>query len=70
MPSAKPTRSNVGKGMALGTAIATVIALVVQVTTGDGAVWAYVIPIGVAMGAAIGAGATAKPREEDSTPGP
>jgi hypothetical protein len=50
-------RLNAGTGMALGAVVAAIIALVVQVATGNGSIWAFAIPLGIAVGLAIGAGA-------------
>jgi hypothetical protein len=55
---------NAGTGMALGTVVAVIIALVVQMTTGDPSVWIWAIPVGVASGLAIGAGAARKAGRE------
>lgn len=59
-----------GMGMALGALAAAIIALIVQLTTGDGTIWVWAIPLGVAVGFAIGAGAarraTDKPKDEST----
>lgn len=52
----KQSARHVGQGMVIGILISTLIALIVNLITGDSSVWTYMIPIGVAMGAAIGAG--------------
>ena len=42
--------------MMISIVIAAFIALIVSLTTGDQTVWAYMIPIGVAVGASISNG--------------
>jgi hypothetical protein len=51
---------NVGSGMALGVMGAAFIALVVSLITGNHEIWAWAIPVGIAVGLAIGAGASSK----------
>lgn len=41
------------------------LALLVNVLTGDGSVWAYMLPIGIASATAIGAGLRAQTQAED-----
>lgn len=45
---------NAGTGMGLGAVIAAVVALVVSAVTGDQAIWSWAIPVGVAVGLAVG----------------
>ncbi len=55
----KPEKNDgkfVGIGAALGALLGGLVGLVVYLITGDSAVWAWAIPVGVAVGAAIGAG--------------
>ncbi|MBK8903684.1 MAG: hypothetical protein IPM53_21050 [Anaerolineaceae bacterium] len=47
---------NAGTGMAVGVLVSAFIALVVQLATGDSSVWNWAIPVGLAVGLAIGAG--------------
>lgn len=48
-------RLNAGTGMALGAIGGALVALAVNVITGDSAVWVWAIPVGLAVGLAIGA---------------
>lgn len=54
---------NAGTGMALGVAVATLIALAVSLITGNHAVWNWAIPVGLAVGLAIGAGRNGRQEE-------
>lgn len=47
---------NAGTGMALGAILAAVVALLVNLVTGDTSIWAWAIPLGIALGVAVGAG--------------
>lgn len=47
---------NAGTGMVLGIFIGAAIALLVQLITGDGLIWSWAIPVGLACGLAVGAG--------------
>ena len=49
---------NAGTGMVLGIIIAAIIALVVTGFTGNSDVWTWAIPVGVAVGLAIGSSAS------------
>ena len=51
---------NAGSGMALGAIGGALVALLVSTITGDSAVWSWAIPVGLAVGLALGAGATAE----------
>ena len=53
----KSFRLNAGTGMALGAIIAVLVALLINWLTGNGDIWAWAIPIGVAIGLAVGNGA-------------
>lgn len=53
-----------GTGMAMGVLISAAMALVVQVITGDGSVWSWAIPVGLATGLAIGTAGTKKNNSE------
>ncbi len=57
---------NAGKGMTLGIVISAAVALVVQLVTGDGSIWSWAIPVGLATGLAIGAGNNATAKEDGS----
>lgn len=52
----KKLHLNAGTGMVAGIFVAALIALLVSTVTGDNAVWSWAIPVGVAVGLAIGAG--------------
>ena len=45
---------NAGTGMVYGIVLATILALVVQHFTKDSSIWIWILPIGVAVGFAIG----------------
>jgi hypothetical protein len=47
---------NAGKGMTLGVLIAAVIAFAISTVTDDQTIWSWAIPVGIAVGLAIGAG--------------
>lgn len=47
---------NAGTGMAGGVIIGALIALVVSAIIGDQSVWAWAIPVGLAVGLAVGVG--------------
>jgi hypothetical protein len=51
---------NAGTGMVAGVFVAALVALVVSMITGDDAVWTWAIPVGIAVGLAIGAGRQSK----------
>jgi threonine/homoserine efflux transporter RhtA len=53
-------RLNPGTGMAGGVIIAALIALLVSALTGDQSIWAWAIPVGLAVGLAVGAGSDKK----------
>lgn len=55
---------NAGTGMALGIFISTIVALLVHLLTGDGTIWSWAIPFGVATGLAVGAGHEAASKEK------
>ncbi len=57
---------NAGTGMALGAIAAAIVALIVQIATHDAAIWTWAIPVGIAVGLAIGAGAR---RQSSKGPG-
>jgi threonine/homoserine efflux transporter RhtA len=61
-------RLNAGTGMALGAIIAAVIALAVQLITGNSTIWNWAIPVGVAVGLAIGVSARGT-NQQDCGPG-
>ena len=46
--------------MGMGTLISAAIALIVQVLTGNGSIWSWAIPVGLATGLAIGVSAANK----------
>lgn len=48
----------IGLGMALGAVVSALVALIVSSLTGDAAIWSWAIPVGVAVGLAVGAGWT------------
>lgn len=48
---------NVGTGMVMGILVSAAIALLVGSITGDNSIWSWAIPVGLASGLAIGAGA-------------
>lgn len=41
---------NAGTGMVMGVVIASIIATIVNVTTGNGFIWAWAILVGIAIG--------------------
>lgn len=45
---------NPGTGMASGAIIAALVSLVVQLITNDSFIWAWAIPVGIAIGFQIG----------------
>ncbi len=47
---------NAGTGMTAGIIVAALIAVIVSSVTGDNAVWSWAVPVGLAVGLAIGAG--------------
>lgn len=49
-------RWNAGTGMVSGIVIGAFVALVVSTVTADQSIWSWAIPVGLAMGLAIGAG--------------
>jgi hypothetical protein len=55
-------RKNAGTAMAMGVIIAAIAAFVVQLVTDDLSIWAWAIPVGLAVGLAGGAGAAQKAR--------
>ncbi len=57
---------NAGKGMTLGIVISAAVALVVQLLTGDGSIWSWAIPVGLATGLAVSAGNSAAANEDAS----
>ena len=57
---------NMGTGTALGVTIASLIAFVVSLITGDDTVWTWAVPLGIAVGAAIGAGGDNQRKQEAS----
>ena len=61
----KMVADSAGKGMAVGAGIAAFIALVVQFSTGDANVWTWVVPVGIAIGLAIGLASTRKPNSPE-----
>lgn len=46
---------NAGTGMALGALGAMLMGFLVQAVTGDSSIWQWIMPIGIAMGLALGA---------------
>lgn len=60
----KRLQLNAGTGMALGVFVAAVIALIVNLVTGNSDVWVWAIPVGIAVGLAIGAGQQNKSKEK------
>jgi uncharacterized membrane protein YoaK (UPF0700 family) len=46
----------VGKGIAFGVIGGAILAVLVSAFTGDASIWVWAIPVGVAVGVAIGAG--------------
>jgi hypothetical protein len=60
----KKLQLNAGTGMALGVITAALISILINAITSSSDIWAWAIPVGIASGLAIGAGATAsKPKE-------
>ena len=55
---------NAGTGMTLGVIIGAAIALIVQLITGDSSIWSWAIPVGLAVGLAVGAGNNSVSKEE------
>lgn len=55
---------NAGTGMVSGILIAALIAVIVSSITGEQAIWAWAIPVGLAVGLAIGAGHAQQTQEE------
>ena len=51
---------NAGNGMVLGAVVGALIALLVNVVTGNSSIWTWAIPVGLAIGLAIGAGRSQK----------
>lgn len=51
-------------GMTIGILGSTAVGILVNIITGDGAVWAWATPVGVAVGAALGAGWDREGRDE------
>lgn len=49
-------RTDMGRGMAMGIAAMVLVSILVNWTTGDDSIWSWSIPVGVAIGTAIGAG--------------
>ena len=47
---------NAGNGMVLGAVVGALIALLVNAVTGNSSIWTWAIPVGLAIGLAIGAG--------------
>ena len=56
---------NAGTGMALGTLVGAAIALLVHTITGDSTIWSWALPVGLAVGLAIGAGQSSRKEKED-----
>ena len=56
---------NAGTGMALGTLVGATIALLVHTLTGDSTIWNWALPVGLAVGLAIGAGQSNQKEKED-----
>lgn len=54
--SNKTFQLNAGTGMTLGIISAVLISLLVSAITGNNEIWNWSIPVGLAMGLAIGAG--------------
>ena len=56
-----------GSGMVIGAFGAALLALVVQLVTRDTSIWVWAIPIGIAVGLALGAkaGLVKKEKKED-----
>ena len=52
----KRSRWDVGKWMVAGIFVAALVALVVSFITDDQSIWSWAIPVGLAIGLAIGAG--------------
>ncbi len=50
------SRWNAGRGMVAGIFVGAAVALAVSVITGDQSIWSWAIPVGLAVGLAIGAG--------------
>jgi hypothetical protein len=49
-------RLNAGTGMAAGALIGGAAAAVINSLTGDSSIWSWAIPVGIAIGLAVGAG--------------
>jgi hypothetical protein len=48
---------NAGTGMGVGAITVAFVALIVQLVTHDSDIWTWAIPVGIAVGLAVGAGA-------------
>lgn len=58
-------RLNAGTGMGAGAIGGALVALAVSAVTGDTSIWSWAVPVGLAVGLAIGAGRS----QEDSAKG-
>lgn len=58
---------NSGTGMVLGVVFGTAVALIVSLITGDGSIWSWAIPVGLATGLAIGAGKSNRAIKKESS---
>jgi hypothetical protein len=52
----KDSQFTVGKGITFGVIGGAVLAVFVSALTGDSDIWIWAIPVGIAVGVAIGAG--------------
>ena len=54
------SKLNAGIGMVAGVLVGALVALIVNLVTGNSFIWSWAIPVGLACGLAIGAGASNK----------
>lgn len=59
---------NAGTGAAAGVLVAAILSLIVDLVTGDSSIWTWGIPVGLALGVAIGAG-RGKQQADTTEPG-
>ena len=57
---------NAGTGMSAGVLIGAAVALLVSLVTGDNFIWSWAIPVGLASGLAVGAGAANSGKEDQA----
>ncbi len=55
---------NAGSGMAIGVLVGAIVALLINLFTGNSFIWSWAIPVGLACGLAIGAGASNRQNQQ------